>query len=234
MLFTIGGTATTSASYKKQFGRWKAWYSNESSFASGDEKMLRRVLEWCRSEQVITIDECKAIDGAMSAMLHYIGATSTSSDFSKSLGAIQRCLSQLAQIKRVAGTKGTFLDIEEGQTFGAAQLKKLAPRGVRLDKRAKRWKVVEAAVIGITTAEKITRLFESARSTSKNWGVPQRDVARFKAITKRIAEQVSTALRQSPLTESEIKRKADEVFSSLLEQMNTHFQTLQHPDKVGR
>lgn len=226
MLFEIGGTADIT-SYKKQFGRWKAWSSGESSFASADEGMLKAILGWCLEQTVLSRKVCAEIERAMVAMLRYIHGTSTPADLHLSLERGIVSLKSLTRVDRVVGTRTMFLDAQENEKFRRKQLPGMAPNGVRLDKRAKRWKEVEATVVAIETAEEIGQQLAHARNESKTWELPSKDLTKLKVIANRVAEHISVALNNTALSEQERGQKADEIFAILSDQMKMRFKKLQ-------
>lgn len=230
MLFDIGGTASPT-SYKKQYGRWKAWSSNESSFASADEEILKAILDWCREQALLSRKECAEIEGAMVAMLRYIQGTSTPADLHLSLERGIASFKALAGVDRIGGTKAMFLDAKENEKFRRTRLTGMAPNGVRLERRAKRWKEVEAAVVAIETAEKIEQRIERAESASRTWALPPRDLASLKGVMDRVAEKLSMALNNTTLPEKERRQKAEEIFAILSDQMKMRFKKLQSTTK---
>lgn len=231
MLNTRPGGATTITSYKKQFRRWKDWSSDESSFASADEETLEDVLKWCQKEGIFSRKSCDELKSAMTALLRYLSHQSSPADLYESLEKGLVSITSLAQVARVEGKKAVFLDARENRRFRRNELGKFVVRGVRLDKQAKRWRVVEATIVGIETVEKITRIFDSARTGSETWSVPKRDLTQFKSKSQLIAGQLSAILVQTALTHDERIAKGEEAINMLSQHMLAHFKSLQNAIK---
>ncbi|MGI4720392.1 MAG: hypothetical protein ACRYGO_19035 [Janthinobacterium lividum] len=226
LLTDLGSEAQSVTSHIKQFGRWKQWYTDDSSFASGDPEMLVDVIGWCRYRTLIQLSEEQKLREALLPILQFSMGTVPFDTFLKALPHSEGVLREFLEIERIPEKKTMFVDRRQMRKFRRSDLTVNAPRGIRLTEDGRRWKALEAAVVGLEKIEQLVRLGERASRAAANWQLPSNIERKLIANTSEIIEQLFSVLNGSPLSQAQEFERAMTTIDELALHMRSKYEEL--------
>lgn len=226
LLTDLGSEAQSISSQIKQFGRWKQWYTGDSSFASGDAEMLVDVIGWCRYRTLIQMGEEQKLRDALLPILQFSTRTASVETFLEALPRSEAVLKEFLEIERISGKKTMFVDRRQMQKFRRSDLTANARRGVRLTDDGKRWKAMEAAVVAMEKIEQLTRMGERALRAAATWHLPSNFERELLTDTSEIVEKLFSVLNVSPLSRAQEFDQAIKIIDNLALHMRTKYEKL--------
>lgn len=218
--------ASSETSNKKRFARWKNWESAEGSFASGNAETVHKVVQWCIDNRLFTRDEGKGVEEILTLILLFLNADLSTSNFHGRLVDIQGKLLAFAEIERIPRKKTSFVDLRTRTPFRKSDLKKLAPKKVRLSIQGSRWTAIEAAVAALEASEKIQRILANAELKSKDRMVPKKSLDSYAEDAEQIINRLFASMKKVAFTDEALLNQGHEVVTILAEKMRKRFDDL--------